>query len=303
MGLKPLALEMMPDKLGVWGQDDMPADEYHALPGASPSQLSCFAGVTDAEALAAMEELDPNSPFLVLGSICHQAVLEPGKEMRLVEIPPHYLNDRGEKKPWSGNATVCKTWIRAQRAAGMIPLKKSSKKGASFESMEKIVRSLRTHAVVRDLLTYPQTETELSIICRNADPEVMIRHRFDIVTPPELDDILWDVKVTSEPGPGGFQFRKKVLERHYYIQAAMGLDLWNAENPSSPKRRFRFIAVGSAPPHLVVIHELEPEWIALGRSVYPQLLARFVHCYRTGIWAGYPDDFVNHVAYPKGPRV
>lgn len=287
------ALEYVEDLLGFWKADQMPADEYHRLPGASPSQLAQFWRVTDAEAKCRMETLEENSPFLLMGSLGHQMVLEPNRELPRIALHPlKYPGKDGKELDWHMGAAVCKQWVKAQEKAGFITMPRKAKKGCpGWDELLLMVKSISTHPMVRPWLEDTQSIFESSVIGSWVSPfRIMMRSRVDLA--PGGEPFLADCKFTRDPSPEGFPYH--IADRGYHIQAALTLDLWNAWRPKDQRTGWRLIAVGQKAPHLTVVHELDEEFIEAGRKAYQKLIHRFEFCYRTGIWAGHAP--IAHVA-------
>lgn len=311
MPLNPRALAFDNRMLGIWSNEDLPAEEYHALPGASPSQLSQFHGVTDAEAKVAFENLDDENPLLFMGSLCHQMVLEPDRQNPAIEFFPETYNHPTEgKKAWNRNAGICKAWEKLRKEQGVFCMKRQSgRSGIGFEDVQGMVSAVRHHDLMRDTLLRPMTQTEVSVVTsQDGEDPIMLRTRIDIVpgfddSDPFEDRFLADFKFTSKPHPDSFPYH--IYDMGYHIQAQFSLDLWNASNPDDQRHRWLIFAVGQKPPYLAVVHELRKPYLDLAKLQIPSLIRRFKHCYRTGEWAGfapiiYPADIPRSVARQYG---
>ena len=67
---------------------------------------------------------DSEKKAFVMGRAVHHLILgESGFAQAFVERPETYRNEKGEVKPWSGNANVCKKWLRDTQATGRSVLK------------------------------------------------------------------------------------------------------------------------------------------------------------------------------------
>lgn len=303
MPLNPRALELQPDAVGVWSNEELPAETYHQLPGASPSQLSQFHDQTDAEARVSIETLDEKSIYLFLGSMAHQMVMEPARPLPKVEpYPATYRDSKGVEKDWHMGATYCKEWAAIREANGIFTMsRKGTKSAPGYDDIFGMVKSATLHSEIRSVLTHYLTKVEVSVISLAAGIDMMIRTRIDLA--PGFDDdvpsgqrFLADFKFTQDPSPKAFPF--KIAQMGYHHQAAISLDLWNAHHPHDQRHRWKIFAVGQKPPYLAVVHELSEEFIQVGRDEYPNLIRRFFRCYSTGQWAGYPE--ITHLAqFPR----
>lgn len=303
MPLNPRALELQPDAVGVWSNEELPAETYHQLPGASPSQLSQFHDQTDAEARVSIETLDEKSIYLFMGSMAHQMVMEPARPLPKVEpYPATYRDSKGVEKDWHMGATYCKEWAAIREANGIFTMsRKGTKSAPGYDDIFGMVKSAALHSEMRKVLNHHLTKVEMSLISMANDINIMLRTRIDL-SPGFEEDVptgqryLADFKFTRDPSPKGFPLHIAVMGYHH--QAAMSLDLWNAHHPNDPRHRWKIFAVGQKPPYLAVVHELSSEFIQIGRDEYPNLIRRFFRCYSTGQWSGYPE--ITHLAeFPR----
>ena len=289
MSFNQNAMEWVPEILGT--HHDMPSERYHKLPGISPSQASHFWQVTDAEAKESIQSLDPESPFLIMGSLGHQMILEPHLELPRVSCYPEtYRNEKGEEKKWTMASGICKAWVEKQKLLGNIVMPRTTASGkVGYTELLAMVKALSTDEMVRPLLdpeVSPFSQFEVSVIGGLESIRCMMRTRIDLV--PQEQNWLCDFKFTRDPSPEVFP--NHAWDRGYHIQSAMSLDLWNDWNPSDRRTGWRLIAVGQKPPHLVVVHEMSQELIEEGRKAYLEIVPRFARCYRTGEWRGYPKQ-------------
>ena len=303
MPLNPRALEIQEDAIGVWQNDELPAEIYHQLPGASPSQLSQFHDQTDAEARVSIESLDQKSIYLFMGSMAHQMVMEPSRPLPKVQpYPDTYIDSKGVEKDWHMGSNYCKQWASIRDEAGIFHMsRKGTKSAPGYDDIFGMVKSAAHHMVMREVLSHPDTKVEVSVISMASGMQMMIRTRIDLVPGidwhvPPAHRYLADFKFTQDPSPKAFPF--KIAQMGYHHQAAISLDLWNAHHPDDQRNRWKIFAVGQKPPYLAVVHELSPEFIAKGREEYPNLIRRYFRCYSTGEWLGYPA--ITHLAnFPK----
>lgn len=294
MPLNPRALEIDERWEGIWSNEDLPAHEYHQLPGASPSQLAQFHGVTDAEAKVNIESMDEDDPLLFMGSLCHQMVMEPNRAQPAIEFYPEtFDHPKHGIQAWSLRNPICRAWKKMKREQGIFTMKRQSgKSGIGWEDILGMVSAVRGHSLMTAPMNRPQTEVEVSIVSRTTDDDpITIRTRIDLC-PGFIENepdggFLADFKFTNKPHPESFPFH--IYDMGYHIQARFSLDLWNAANPDDQRNRWLIFAVQSKPPYLAVVHELRKDFLDLAALEIPGLIRRFKRCYRTGQWNGFPQ--------------
>lgn len=252
---------------------DLPANDYHALTGASASQLRTLWQSTPAHLRASLDAPRAASPAMQLGTLAHSVILEPDKPLPGVAIQPDEY-EPGRK--WTAAAKVCKEWRAAQEAAGLMVMKADE-----YDAAFGMARNLATHPAAGPLLT--DGRAEVSLVVRDEVNAVDCRARVDWL--PNLHPAIVDLKTSSDASERAFT--KKAYDLGYHIQAAFYLDLWNALMPSEPRTAFFFVVVENTAPFAVNVFECSPEFVELGRQHYQQALAVFARCCKENYWPAY----------------
>lgn len=280
----------------------MPAQDYHALPGGSPSRLKHFLHQPPAKARQELENPDEPTIQMAMGTLVHSITLEDAPLRNIALQPDTYpapahhpdvkkgLIAEGYGLKWAGNAKWCKAWVEEQKANGCLILKQDE-----VDALIGAKEALRKHPDAVRLLS--SGRAEVSLIAEDEGRDGMIvRSRLDFL-PDSEPDALADLKFTNDASPEGFS--KKIFDLGYHMQAALSLDLWNALAGSvDPRHRFIFIAVEQKPPHLVACYEATPDMIERGRLDWYRCLNTYWNCLRTGEWPGYPTG-INPIGLPR----
>lgn len=252
---------------------DMAAEDYHALPGASASQLRRLWQSTPAHLKASLEEPRDPTAAMLLGTLAHSVILEPDKPLPGIVIQP--LEYEPGKK-WTYAAKLCKEWRAAQEMAGLLVLSADEYNGVFGMAL-----AVAEHPDAAPLLSKGQSE--LSLVTFDATNNVPVRARLDFV--PDAAPFLVDLKTTNDAAPRAF--KRKATADGLHIQAALYLDLWNALT-GEQRTGFRFIAVEQKPPHAVKVFDCSPEFIAQGREDYRRTLTIYGKCVAEDSWPAYP---------------
>lgn len=258
--------------IGVHG--DMPADLYHALPGASASRLMKLWTSTPAHLKLQLDQAWEPTPAMMIGSLGHSMLLEPDKPLsNLWLIPETY----GDGKKWNGNATECKALIKKAFDSGLIPVKK-----ADYDNAVGASRALAAHPLVAPVLA--DCETELTLITWDSTNDVGVRCRFDVkpaVGYPNLVDCKFTASLDRDAWP------KHAWGMGYALQASLNLKVWNqCAGVDDPKTGFEFWVVENRPPFDVIVFECEPEFIERGWDEVRKTMPVYAACERSGIWPG-----------------
>lgn len=247
---------------------NLPAEQYHAMPGVSASGLRDFAR-SPLHYFAL--HLDPARPAptekagQLEGTLAHCAILEPDQFDARYAIGPDVSRTTKEWKAWEASET--RQAIKPQQAA----------------VARAQARSVRLLPDVARLLSVGQPEVSAFWI----DPATgeQCRCRPDWVHPVGEDAvILLDVKTYSDASPE--EFARQVARKGYHCQAAWYSDGYAA---ASGKRvlGFVFVAVETAWPYAACACMLDDEGLQRGRDINAGLMASYAECRSTGVWPGY----------------
>jgi len=266
------------------GIQTVPAEEYHAWPGASASRLKAFHGddVTDAQAKVTLDTPVEPTPEMLFGTLCHAAILEPEKPLPgLAIIPETYTDAKGERKPWHMGAKVCKEWVERAKHSGLIPIKADS-----LENLKCAVSA--ASAACESWMVSPGGDSlgdsEVSLVAWDESRGFPIKMRMDFV--PDAP-FLADFKFTTDLSRDGWF--KHAHRMGYHIQAALYLDTWNGMFPHKAKDAFRFVGVLREKPYSVRFFDADADsdFIWAGREDRNHYLRRYIQAVRSGVWEDY----------------
>lgn len=277
--------ELLPAEAGVpvpageiWldrpGMYDIPESRYHQdpVPGGS---LSCSVAKKLLDECPAVVEYERTHPpahkdAWDRGSVLHGLVL--GKGARGKAFPGRWDNNK------------IKAEIAEARAAGLIPLKPDA-----LAEVKAMAKNVLEHPIAGQLFRSKHGLAEQTIVSTHERTGIPMRSMLDwLDLPPGLPPLIGDLKSTKDVSPYGV--RKAIREYRYYQQdpfyrgqvASLGYD--------PAEIGFVFVFVGSAPPHLVQVACLSPEYVAKGRACNEEAIDLWVKCTETGLWPGYSEN-------------
>ena len=257
---------------------DITPEAYHALPGASASRLMKLWGSTPAHLRLQLDEPWEPTAAMVIGTVGHSLVLEPGKPLpKLLTYPANYTDEKGETKEWTLRAKVCKQWVSDRRAQGFIVCSEKD-----YANAVGAAKALSAHPFISSVLA--DSATELTLITWDSTNEVGARCRFDI-KPGSQFDFLADCKFTASVDEHWFS--KHAYDMGYHIQAAFNLMVWN-QCGDQTKNGFKFFAVENKPPFDCRVFNCSDDFLAKGREEVRKLLRLYGECERTNVWPGSP---------------
>lgn len=256
---------------------NMPAEAYHALPGASASKLKAFHNTTPAHARVKLEEPFEPTPYTLMGTLVHDWLLEGFKsKFRVVEQPAEYAPG----KKWKSDVKACIEWKAEQVAAGRIIVKKDE-----MRRVQGMVNALWSHDEVFHVIE--EAKREVSVIAHDQTNDIPFRCRMDIV--PNGLPYLADIKCVSDITDRGLT--RNAYDSGWHIQAAAYLAVWNSQCGTEDRRTgFRFIAVENEAPFSVRWFECSEAFLSKGAEDMARYLKLYAECTRTGIWPGYPSE-------------
>lgn len=163
----------------------IPIDQYHGdiCEGPSASSTTLRKIFNDSPA-----EYWVNSPFnpdreedtsekaaYALGRAAHHLFLgEKGFRNMFVEQPATYRGEKGEVKPWSNNANVCKAWNKERRAEGKTVLKTED-----FENIVGMAKKLGSNHLVKQGVLNGLVEH--SLFWRDGRTGIWLKARPDVI--------------------------------------------------------------------------------------------------------------------------
>jgi len=195
---------------------------------------------------------------LVIGTLCHLAVLEPDKLPTSFALRPDGLDLRTKDG---------KAWKEAQ---GDLPILD----GDEAAMLGGIAMAVSEHPVARKLLHGSKREVSLFSDHRTG---LKLKGRIDVLG----EGFVADVKTAAE---GDMQnFAAAVFRYGYHVQAAMYCQLAGVE-------KFSFIAVEKTPPFAVAVYTLSDKALQVGLNYLNYALDTIALCTESGLWPAYSAD-------------
>ena len=279
--------------------EKLPANVYHADPGASASRLKRIALNSPLHCLLEMETPVEPTSAMVMGTLVHHALLEPGQPLPLLSVVPETYTVPADHKPaskrdvqpgevveWSFRRKHCQEWRKAQEAAGRIIVTKGELDGIWMAA-----RAVGAHPLAKTL--FNDAKPEVSLFWESTD-KFRCKARLDLV--PDAGALV-DVKYTNDASPRAFA--KHVVGMGYHIQAAWYLMAW--ETCGDGRRDDFFFVAVEHDTFAVSVHKLSRELIEEGARAARHAFERWKQCHKTGVWPGY-DEVVHVVDKPRWMR-
>tara|TARA_R110000765_G_scaffold25058_4_gene62209 strand:- start:611 stop:1414 length:804 start_codon:yes stop_codon:yes gene_type:complete len=211
-----------------------------------------------------MDNPQPSTPAMKLGSAIHMNVLQPEEFNKNYAVSPKF--DRRTK---IGKEDY-KNFVNNN-------LSKTVISESDFEIIEQITMKLMKDKMVKSLLQ--QGEPEKIITWHNEHYDVNCKGMLDYYR--EGADMIIDLKTTQDASYNGFM--RSVKKYKYHKQAAFYLDAVKAQ-------RFFIIAVEKSPPFAINVFELSENMLDEGRDMYNQELEIYEYCTKSDYWPGVGYD-------------
>ncbi|MEN6334233.1 MAG: PD-(D/E)XK nuclease-like domain-containing protein [Phycisphaerales bacterium] len=220
------------------------------------------------------------------GSLFDMLVLHPNDIESCVSVCPEtYRSEKGEEKPWTFSAKVCKEWRENQRGKVIV-------KAETFTQANNATKFFwgRPELAAMVRCSRKQVMVEGSYKDKDTGAEIPLRCLIDCV--PDKDneeyrDSLGDVKTTTNATP--HVWGREVFKWGLHVQAALYLDLYNRATGEN-RETFRHLISESSPPWEPGSRILSADFVTLGRLTYIGALERYAQCLKSGKWPGYEVD-------------
>jgi exodeoxyribonuclease VIII len=284
-------------------------EEYHSGPGISKSSLDAIAisplYYWDAYLNPDREPREEKHCFAV-GDGTHKLVLEPGEFEKHYDVGfdkskyPSALNTSDDLRQAlakhgemvsskAAKPELIRMLLEIDPAAEILAeLERKYNEGLrgktlidakSYKDMLGMLRAVNNHHTAPGLLFNASTEQSFYVVDQFG---VLRKCRTDAIT---FDGrYVADLKTTDDVSEAGFG--RTIAQRRYHVQAAWYLDILKMLYGADAPREFVFIAAQKTRPYDVAVHFLNEADIHLGRRLYQQDLATYIHCLRAGYWPG-----------------
>jgi len=255
------------------------AADYHAAPGASASRLKNLQR-SAAHMKHDMDNPEPPTPQMIVGSATHSAILEPNL----------FVKEWGRLPEGDGRSKIvkeAKAELIVQFGAGHVL------KPDVYDNILAMRDSVFGNALGLDLLDGASTEAShywTEHCLHGTEPlKVDCKARIDALP---REDSMWgdcvvDIKTTTNASPE--EFRRSCFNFSYHIQCQHYLS-------AAERGRFIFIVVERDAPHCVAIYELDDDALELGRQTREFLLGQWALCEAAeaagepDAWSGFPIE-------------
>jgi hypothetical protein len=247
---------------------DLPEEAYFASPALSSTGARL---ILDSPARFHYRQTHPEpiTRAFDVGSAVHAKVLGVGAAIAV--IPDEILASNG-----AASTASAKAFIEDARAAGLTPVK-----AAVAEEIDAMSEAALTHPTARALFEQPGIP-EASLFATDPETGVEIRARFDFWAPISVD-LKTTATLASKSG-----FEKAVANHGYDVQQEHYGD--TEKLITGERRPFVFVVVEKTPPYLVGVHQLDREFVEIGRKKAARARRIFAECTASGVWPGYPPE-------------
>ena len=275
------------------GIHDIPAEQYHADPCATPSLSSSLARLminrSPLHAWTASPRLNPDwestdRKTFDIGRAAHRAVL--GKGGDYVAIPENLLASNG-----AASTKEAKAFIEDARASGLTPLK-----AVEVDQVGAMADIARVRLDEMGLAITPD-RAELTAIAQIDG--VWCRAMVDFA-PADQRLPLVDFKTCEDASPEAC--RRSVESYGYDLQMAHYLAVWEAA--TGEKRSFLFVFQEKSPPHEIGVVRLlsspghSADWLEDGMQKAAFARETWGRCLAESQWPGYPGAIIEIGAAP-----
>ena len=230
----------------------------------------------------------PETDAMEYGKVSDCLVLDYGRfKSKFVTCPDTYRNDKGEDKPWTFNAKVCKEWRENQ--IGKTIIKSEQHRSGLIARI-----TLLECEPVADLLKHSDKQVFILGVYRDKATgiELNVKALIDIVphgTSKRWSEVVADFKTCRSANPE--RWPREVFTFGYHVQGALYLDLFN-EATGEQRTSFLHVLQENYPPYHVLtpLPMLSQEFIEIGRMQYLNALQLYCQCLNTGLWPSYPSS-------------
>lgn len=225
---------------------------------------------------------------LEFGKAAHMLLLgEDGFKERYSLRPEKYPGEKGEMKPWSGNANWCKGWLADQKNAGRTVITDTE-----IGHIRHMADALARKEPIR--LGILNGRIERSIFTKHGN--IWLKARPDVV-PNDSGDFV-DLKTAASVDDESLS--KAIYQHGYHVQAGLLRMIVREVLGADAFTSFTFVFVEKAPPYDVRVMQLKDEDIDLGERQARKAIATVQECLKRKHWPGF-DGFDREFSYTEMP--
>jgi len=241
---------------------NLPESEYHSLAAIGSSTIKQMA-VSPKYFMECIARQGETNPAFAIGSMFHEAILEPEKDPSFIAAPEV---DRRTKE---GKAAYAEF---QENCNGKEVIKKED-----FENCKAMI------ATFKDTGAYDRTfkggaKTEVSII----GPDK--KCRFDLLKEKPTGFIAYDLKTTADIPRDASAWQRFFIKSGYHIQSAWYQDV--AKEAGINILAFHFAVISKKYPYEHAVVTLDDEFLEYGREQANRSYELLKECQKTGIWPG-----------------
>lgn len=263
----------------------VPMDAYHGQLTVGPSISS--SGLREIENKSplhywATSYLNPDrpeedsSPTLDFGRAVHTLLLsEDGFRDDYVVRPETYEDDKGNWKPWSGNANVCKDWLARRKAEGKTVLLKSQ-----VDDIHGMADRISRNQIAVDLL---RGRIERSIITKDRTG-IWLKSRPDSIP---VDTMIADLKTCSDASQVAIS--RSIINYGYLQQMALAISSLEEVGRSRVDEAV-LLFVETTYPYAFNIKPLDNGDIYTAMRLNRRAINTFARCLAENDWPTYADS-------------
>lgn len=227
-------------------------------------------------------EDDGDIAAFVLGRAAHHLLLSEDGFSTLFIQRPEELGD----KPWHGNRTECKAWLKAQKAAGRTVLTPDQ-----IATIRGMARSLAGHPLVQAGIL--NGDVEMTMCWRCKDTGVWKKARPDCI--PNDGGDFNDLKTTVSVATDALQ--RTIAEYAYHQQGALICEGWK-EITGRDAESFSLTFVEKSPPYCSRVVTLWNADLVLGERQNYIAVDTFLKCLAANEWPGPGKADAEYMALP-----
>lgn len=262
----------------------VPMADYHGQLTVKPSISSSGIRTIFSESPAHYFDgsyLNPNreeqaqSEPLLFGRAAHHLLLgEANFREHFAVRPETYKDAEAKTKPWSGNATACKAWLKEAAAAGLDVVTLSQ-----LAKIRGMAESLKNEPLVKAGIL--NGAIEHSIVWRDEATGVWLKVRPDAI--PNVDMAYADLKTAADITDDGLE--RAISDNDLHVQGAL-VGMACRAVLGREMESFSLVFVEKTRPHCVRVRELTPNDLELGEQQIRAVLPIFAKAVETGVWHG-----------------
>lgn len=200
--------------------------------------------------------------------------------------PQEYVNEKGQKKPWSNNANVCREWVGSRKSEGKEVVTKSE-----VEECIAARDRLFSDDILNSFLSSCDTQVWVRADWEDEATGLNIPFQALIDLVPRLETEwaknLGDLKSTKNAAP--VPWTRWCWQAGYHIQAAAYRDIYCAATQED-RPSFVFLLVENFPPWEPGRRLMAQDFMDLGTAAYQRLLSGYCQCLKTGKYPAWDDS-------------